>query len=361
MSKTACWGTGKLVECAWVGFGYGSCYDTAEFWISLEAAKALARLDFSGPSTNGWDGTDEELAALPPKFRMMESAWHVHIPGNPEKSIEWWIEIEKEMGMDKHDYVRNDREYRQVIAKMFPEDWKIKTTCYEKYHIAHECHYGYTNRFFPTKGIVVVGLIDALLSGTYGQEEREQLEYNPHACTDADLRAIGEDVVQEPSVARVKSAEEIEWEDYNAKYGPEIIPSQSHFEDYNTDAKDDNCVCVRYAKDHSGSHIHFPKDFLVMGGRVHSNKMDNQYHEVYGYVSPPEDWYKFGGYLRVRRMDGTGGSRNPRTYPPDADDGQKRNCKSPSEEWFIFGGPLPEYMPGAYNLHCDYHRNPKIP
>jgi hypothetical protein len=141
MSQTACWGTNKLERCAWVSFGYGSCFDTRRFWISLDAAKALARLDYGPINLNDpdWHGREEEYKTLCPRLRLEFSSWWVDVPGDLEETYRWWEEIEKEMG--KHKLGQSEEHWE--IIKNHPEDLEIRDRCKMMYLRAEEALHGY--------------------------------------------------------------------------------------------------------------------------------------------------------------------------------------------------------------------------
>ncbi len=358
MSKTACWGTGKLVDCAWISFGYGSIYDCSKFWISLEAAKALARFDFDGPSTNSWDGTNEELAALPARIRMDASAWSIHIPGNKEKSVEWWVEIEKEFGKNKSPIpgeYQNSMDVDTTFKKYFPEDFVIYNSVKERRDIAEGCQYhGYT---YWIKGTVSV--FDCFWNSK--PEEAHEILKNPYD-NEVDLPDLCQVLDEELAKTPQQKIEEHKIRDeqsraWNAEHlGVDIIQSGSEYEDYYGAVIDDNVLCKRY--DHGFSYVHIPKNYYTHGAQRFGGDVDGQYHETHGYVSPPEDWFKFGGTLRIRRMSGTGGSRNPRSLDVQP---RHRNYQSLSEDWYIFGGSTNKEIHYGSQEWKDIHNNPKIP
>lgn len=144
MSQSACWGTNKLEKCAWISFGFGSCYDTAYFWVSLEAAKALARFDDASQADHDWCRREEEYKALSPRARLHYSCWHIRIPGsNGSEEIEWWIEIEKELGKNNPPKGLCGDEYRKWKMEHFPEDAEIIERCYMMERQAEEARMGF--------------------------------------------------------------------------------------------------------------------------------------------------------------------------------------------------------------------------
>jgi hypothetical protein len=142
MSQTACWGTNKLERCGWVSFGYGSIHDTDRYWVSLEAAKALARIDYGPINLNAheWYGREEEYKQLCPRLRLAFSAWHLDVPGDIEETHRWWEEIEKEMG--KHGLGDLDGDFSK-LRELFPEDFEIYDRCKMMEYRSDEARQGY--------------------------------------------------------------------------------------------------------------------------------------------------------------------------------------------------------------------------
>jgi len=142
MSQTACWGTNKLERCAWVSFGYGSFCDTDSFWISLEAAKAIARLDKMCYNIFGnKDISPDDYKNLPAHLRMTYSAWYIDVLGDTEESLRWWEEIELEFEKcGKYDY---KTETWTEFAKKHPEEYEITQRCIMMSMRADEARSGY--------------------------------------------------------------------------------------------------------------------------------------------------------------------------------------------------------------------------
>lgn len=144
MSQSACWGTNKLEKCAWISFGYGSCYDTDRFWVSLEAAKALARFDYEHQADYDWHYKIEEYKTLSPRARLHYSNWHIHIPGsNGSEEVEWWIELEKELGKYKSPEGIHGSEYQKWRLENHPEDAAIVDRCHMMSRRADEARHGF--------------------------------------------------------------------------------------------------------------------------------------------------------------------------------------------------------------------------
>jgi len=100
MSQTACWMFNTLDQCAWVGFGYGSRFDTSSYWISYAGLMHLAKfhdlnslLHFA--SFNDDDRlkpyTIEEMFSWDIEYLHEKSSIYIKIQGdNKELSNKWF-------------------------------------------------------------------------------------------------------------------------------------------------------------------------------------------------------------------------------------------------------------------------------
>lgn len=139
MSMSACWGSNSVeTDCAWIYFGYGSCYDLHKFWVNLETAKALARRDYK---QNGhmYEVSDEDWNNASLRIKHITSAWYIEHPKGEEESHRWFGELLPEFSKN---LVLKDGSTWSYDLIPSPDD-TIADLCREKEKVTWEAKYGY--------------------------------------------------------------------------------------------------------------------------------------------------------------------------------------------------------------------------
>jgi hypothetical protein len=101
MAQTACWMFNTLDICGWIGFGYGSHFDTRQFWISHAGLMHLAKFHDFEMFMHAF-GHDEctpvrhvhdcaySRSVVNWKKLMKQSAINISIPGHEELEELWF-------------------------------------------------------------------------------------------------------------------------------------------------------------------------------------------------------------------------------------------------------------------------------
>lgn len=178
---TACWGTNKDFDCAWILFGWGSRWDMISetyhrgFWLSLEALKVFLIYDLPNrqhfpydvvdsigipaPANEGFWFTEEEWAKLEPQHQMQYAGFHIDHPEGHAKNVEWYIQAREVCGQfklnnptkrfplpstaviiggDGAPLTETDYPYRDHIFDLNPTHGQIIKNTYERNAIAFE-------------------------------------------------------------------------------------------------------------------------------------------------------------------------------------------------------------------------------
>ena len=127
MSIVGCWGTNELVECYFISFGYGARNDTAMLWLSLDAYKALSRLDDLPMSDYFSDISHDDYKKYSPMKRYLLSSDDIHCD-DEEVKLHWFEEASK---------CRQYYEKNPDKVKERDHDLKIRARCYEMYDMSN--------------------------------------------------------------------------------------------------------------------------------------------------------------------------------------------------------------------------------
>lgn len=132
---SACWGTNESYDCCWVGFGYGSCFDTTRYWVSIECLRAMAMIDIDANGCTYSQQTYTEMEDRPPFkelpdiVRYRHSSLRIQHPKGEEESLRWYLEYEKWCGYykDRRPYGGQDP-FRELLKwlETIPEGPIIK-------------------------------------------------------------------------------------------------------------------------------------------------------------------------------------------------------------------------------------------
>jgi hypothetical protein len=252
---TACWSGNEDFDCAWVSFGFGSCYDLMNVWISLPALKALTRLD-NYPMHNGSDVlTEEEHNKLSPMAAYLNSS--IFIDDSDDKAIEWFQEIRylKKYYEKNPDKVK-EKEQDETIKYRIEFFWKqdIQRKYWNRTNMGNEGNVEQTENFDFSANIPV----------DFIPPEDPNIEPSWYG-----KKGIWSGVIEEPRyIGR-------DHKSYNS-----IVENGEYKISY--------LMCI-------------PENYYVLGGISGSQTMNGEFYWARQQIYPPSDFYIFGGLMPLTK------------------------------------------------------------